>query len=145
MLKKDFGKNFKRLRERTKLNQAELALELEKLSGNSYTRSNISKWEVGDAIPPLTLLPVLSTIFNTSILDFFHTDASKIENKNSNSDISLELAEVNREYELNPEASFKSLMTLVDEIYFKLKTCQEENENLKERLEVIVKVSTKGI
>lgn len=145
MLKKDFGTNIKRLRERAKLNQSELATELEKLSGSSYTRSNISKWEVGDAIPPLTLLPALSSILNASILDFFHSETSKKNEQPRGNDIPDEIANLRSDFNDNPEVAFQALMKLVDELYMKLKTCQDDNESLKERLEVISRVSTKGI
>lgn len=73
------GLTIKRLREKNKLTQNELAEKL------SVTDKSISKWETGRGYPDITLIEDIAKVFNVSITELFSGDT--IENKNISSNV----------------------------------------------------------
>ena len=66
-LKKIVGENLTKLRQHNKMTQSELAEKL------NYTDKSISKWEHGEALPPLEVLKEIADLFNVNI-DFLITE-----------------------------------------------------------------------
>lgn len=73
------GLTIKRLREKNKLTQNELAEKL------SVTDKSISKWETGRGYPDITLIEDIAKVFNVSITELFSGDT--IENKNISANV----------------------------------------------------------
>lgn len=73
------GLTIKRLREKNKLTQNELAEKL------SVTDKSISKWETGRGYPDITLIEDIAKVFNVSITELFSGDT--IENKNVSANV----------------------------------------------------------
>lgn len=73
------GLTIKRLREKNKLTQNELADKL------SVTDKSISKWETGRGYPDITLIEDIAKVLNVSITELFSGDT--IENKNISSNV----------------------------------------------------------
>lgn len=70
-----FGENLKRLRKEKELTQETLADFL----GVSF--QTISKWERGETYPDITMLPIISRFFNTTVDDLLGVDKAKKEEK----------------------------------------------------------------
>ena len=75
------GLTIKRLREKNKLTQNELAEKL------SVTDKSISKWETGRGYPDITLIEDIAKVFNVSITELFSGDI--IENKNISANVEI--------------------------------------------------------
>ena len=73
------GQTIKKLREKNKLTQSELAHKL------SVSDKAISKWETGKGYPDITLIENIAKVFNVSITELFSGDT--IENKNISSNV----------------------------------------------------------
>ena len=73
------GLTIKKLREKNKLTQSDLADKL------SVSDKAISKWETGHGYPDITLIEDIAKIFNVSITELFSGDT--IENKNISSNV----------------------------------------------------------
>lgn len=73
------GLTIKRLREKNKLTQNELAEKL------SVTDKSISKWETGRGYPDITLIEDIAKVFKVSITELFSGDT--IENKNISANV----------------------------------------------------------
>lgn len=73
------GLTIKKLREKNKLTQSELASRL------SVSDKAISKWETGRGYPDITLLEDIAKVFNVSITELFSGDT--VENKNISSNV----------------------------------------------------------
>lgn len=73
------GLTIKRLREKNKLTQNELAEKL------SVTDKSISKWETGRGYPDITLIEDIAKVFNVSITELFSGDT--VENKNISANV----------------------------------------------------------
>ncbi len=72
------GSTIKKLREKNKLTQSELASKL------SVTDKSISKWETGKGYPDITLIEDIAKIFNVSITELFSGDTVDNTNVSSN-------------------------------------------------------------
>ena len=66
-IKDILAKNLVKLRQTKKLTQSELAKQL------NYSDKSISKWEHGDAVPPIDVLKEIADFYNVS-LDFLVTE-----------------------------------------------------------------------
>lgn len=73
------GSTIKKLRERKKLTQSELAEKL------SVTDKAISKWETGKGYPDIAFIEDIAKVFNVSITELFSGDT--IENTNISSNM----------------------------------------------------------
>lgn len=73
------GLTIKKLREKNKLTQSELADRL------SVSDKAISKWETGRGYPDITLIEDIAKTFNVSITELFSGDT--VENKNVSSNV----------------------------------------------------------
>lgn len=73
------GNTIKKLREKNKLTQSELAGRL------SVTDKAISKWETGKGYPDIVLIEEIAKVFNVSITELFSGDM--IENTNISSNM----------------------------------------------------------
>ena len=67
------GENIKRMRREHDLTQEKLAEEL----GVSF--QTVSRWEKGDGFPDITMLPLISVFFETTVDDLLGVDKSKRE------------------------------------------------------------------
>lgn len=72
------GNTIRKLREKRKLTQGELAEEL------SVTDKAISKWETGKGYPDIVLVENIAKVFNVSITELFSGDTIENTNKSSN-------------------------------------------------------------
>ena len=72
------GLTIKRLREKNKLTQSELANKL------SVSDKTISKWETGRGYPDITLIEDIAKVFNVSITELFSGDTITNNNISSN-------------------------------------------------------------
>ena len=79
------GLTIKRLREKSKLTQSDLATKL------SVSDKAISKWEIGRGYPDITLIEDITKVFNVSITELFSGDTIENENISSKS-VSHEMA-----------------------------------------------------
>ena len=143
MHKKDFGNNLKRLRENAEMSQGKLAEELMAVSGSSYSRSNVSKWESGDSIPPLTLLPSLSKVLGAPLIEFFGSDEAVYSTTLTNSvdDLHQRIAKISR---AGNEGSNVALLALIDELYLALKDSREHAKDLEEKIKTITSIIGKS-
>ena len=72
------GSTIKKLREKNKLTQAELANKL------LVTDKAISKWETGKGYPDITLIEDIAKVFNVSITELFSGETIQNTNLSSN-------------------------------------------------------------
>ena len=72
------GSTIRKLREKNKLTQSELATKL------SVTDKSISKWETGKGYPDITLIEDIAKVFNVSITELFSGETVDNTNISSN-------------------------------------------------------------
>ncbi len=71
-VKKNIAKNLYNLRQKNKLTQADLAKKL------NYTDKSISKWEKGDATPPIEILCEIANLYGVTV-DFLTKENNDME------------------------------------------------------------------
>lgn len=144
--KEDFGKVLQQLREDANLSQAELANKINSICHTTYGRSGVSKWESGSALPPVTILPVLSHFFEVPLSSFFAFAGKEagIDKEDLNASLPERIEHLKREYTVDNKSAFHSLCEALDELLLEHKHLKIEYKNLKETHEAIGQMIAKS-
>lgn len=126
-----FGGNLKLLREKAALSQGDLAERVNKITGSSYNRGTISKWENG-SYPSLGLIPVLADILSVPIIYFFNFDSHLKNEQMSDVELSDQVDFLKGARSDDPITEIKRLWKVIDNLTYKLKDKSQECDKLKE-------------
>lgn len=136
--KEEFGKRLKGMREALGISQGDLAIKINLLCATSYDRDNVSKWERGQAFPPINTIAALSDSLKTPITSFFiarENDSSRVTDLETIAD---QLSALKVNFSDDPQASFDLACLLLEETEFKLREKEMELKALKDKHQAVV-------
>lgn len=132
------------LRKESGLSQSQLANEMNSLKGTNYSLKNISSWESGTALPPLTLLPALAFIFEVPMMTFFKTEKfENSEHTKSKNHRHKNLHNLSTLFEDNPKEAFYELLNQFEEVQGELVVSEMALKSLEKDYKEIEKIFKK--
>ncbi len=136
-----FCDNLALFRKRKELSQSQLAEQINTLKGTRYSLKNISSWESGTALPPLTLLPALAFILDVPILTFFKKEDFKATDAAKAIDAHEQLPTTWKErHTADPERAFNELLQELEQVKADLAKSEEARKLLEDKQRQLEKI-----
>lgn len=130
--RKVFCDNLALFRKELALSQSQFADKINALKGTNYTLKNISSWESGTALPPLTLLPVIAFTLNVPVMAFFAQEDFAAKDDSGNLGTYHQgLQEIEQLFKSDPEKALVQLKNQLDHTLSQLK----QSESIRKSLE----------